>query len=169
MFRLIFKKINILLLTLATVSITGCGFHLQGKYEFSPAIQNLAISSVDSYDPFQKQLKDSLRQNGINIRDNNIESNNIAILEVNSPVVSEQIHSYDSKGQISQYRLVSTCSYKLFAADKKVLRENTITRSRTYSVSPNQLLSNANEQQIISEELSLDIINELLRQLSLCC
>jgi len=164
-FKLIIKKINILLLMLV---ITGCGFHLQGKHEFSPAIQNLAISSRDSYDPFQRLLKDSLQQNGVKIKDR-VSGDNIAVLEVSSPVISEQIHSYDSKGQVSQYRLVATCKYKLFAADGKTLRENIITRSRTYSVSPNRLLSNANEQQIISEELGVEIVNELLRQLSLCC
>ena len=164
----VFKKINILLVILVTMVVTGCGFHLQGTYKFSPAIQNLAISSVDSYDPFQRLLKDSLQQNGVNIRDK-ADVNNVAELEVSSPVVNEQIHSYDSKGQVSQYRLVSTCKYKLVASNGKILRENIITRSRIYSVAPNQLLSNANEQQIIREELSVEIVNELLRQLSLCC
>ena len=46
------------------------------------------------------------------------------------------------------------------------MRQNVINRSRTYGLMPNQLLSNASEQQIITEELHMEIINELLRQLS---
>ncbi len=157
------KKISILSLICI---LSGCGFHLQGKHVFSPVIQNLAIIP-GGHNSFQNLLKDSLQNNGINIKDTDIR--NVAILEINDPVISEQIQGYDSKGQISQYRLTSSCSYKLFAENGKILLQNTINRSRTYAVTPNRLLSNASQQQIISEELTVEIVNELLRQLSKCC
>ncbi len=162
------KKISILILAL---TLSGCGFKLQGKHALSPYVKNLFVAVDNSNDSFQVQLRDVLQDNGVVLVSNqffknNATKKNIAILDLNTPIVSQQIHSYDSKGQVSQYRLRSECNYKLFDADGNILRQNTISRSRTYALSPNQLLSNSSEQQIISEELNMEIINELLRQLS---
>jgi outer membrane lipopolysaccharide assembly protein LptE/RlpB len=62
--------------------------------------------------------------------------------------------------------LAINCGYKLFSNQGKLVRENNISRFRNYNVNPNQLLSNANEKQVIIEELQIDIIDEILRQLS---
>ena len=163
----IVKKIIILSLIMAMSLLSACGFHLQGKYKFSPKIKNLIIT-LDEYSLFGKLLIDSFIQNGINIV-NKSTDHKFAVLEINSPIISEEIHSYDSKGQVSQYRLIANCNYTLFATDGTKLRENSITRRRIYSVNANQLLSNANEQQVISEELNIEIVNELLKQLSSTC
>lgn len=156
------------------IMLAGCGFKLQGKHQLPTYMNKLVISAENSNDPFQVMLRDVLKNNGVLLVSNQfIKSNNkkgtkqdASLLDINTPTISQQIHGYDSKGQVSQYRLVATCSYKLFDHDGKVLRQNIINRSRTYGLSPNQLLSNDSEQQIIAEELNMEIINELLRQLS---
>lgn len=159
----IIKIINIIILI---ILVTGCGFKLQGKHQFPVNLQNLAMDLAD-HAPFKKLLQQSLQQNGVTVRDKF--EKNIVLLEVNTPSINEQVYGYDSKGQVSQYRLTVSTNYKLFGIDGKVLLENTILRSRIYFVAPNQVLSNSGEQQIIVEELNIEIINELLRQLSLCC
>lgn len=164
MFRKIIILINIFILT---ILLTSCGFRLQGQHKFSPEIANLIIT-LDEYSAFYKLLAASLEQNNINIvnKDTNLK---FAVLEVDEPAISEEIHSYDSKGQVSQYKLNATLNYKLFTKDGRKLKENTIVRRRIYTINANQLLSNANEKQVISEELNIEIINELLKQLSLIC
>jgi len=148
------------------IMLVGCGFKLQGKHELPSYMKKLAISAENSNDTFYVQLRSLLRDNGVILVSRPKNKDSAAMLEVDLPTITEQIHSYDSKGQVSQYRLVATCNYKLFDANGSIMRQNVINRSRTYGLMPNQLLSNASEQQIITEELHMEIINELLRQLS---
>lgn len=164
MYKKLIFLINIIVLT---TLLTSCGFHLQGKHNFSPEIANLIIT-LNEYSEFHKLLVAGLERNDINIvdKDTNLK---FAVLEIDEPAISEEIHSYDSKGQVSQYKLTATLNYKLFAKDGRKLKENTIIKRRVYSIHANQLLSNANEKQVISEELNIEIINELLKQLSLVC
>lgn len=158
---------KIILIALMFQVITGCGFKLQGKHELPEVLKKLTIIAANTNDPFQKLLNNSLSQNGVEIIQDS-KNIKVTVLEINSPVFNEQISSYDSKGQISQYRLIATVSYRLFATNGDLLRQNTINKFRNYSVDANQLLSNFNEQQIIKEELNIEIVNELLKHLSKC-
>jgi LPS-assembly lipoprotein len=158
---------KIILIALIFQVITGCGFKLQGKHELPEVLKKLTIIAANTNDPFQKLLNNSLSQNGVEIIQDS-KNIKVTVLEINSPVFNEQISSYDSKGQISQYRLIATVSYRLFAVNGDILRQNTINKFRNYSIDPNKLLSNFNEQQIIKEELNIEIVNELLKQLSKC-
>lgn len=161
------KNIILINLVIVTMLLTSCGFRLQGRHIFSSEIANLIVT-LDQYSTFYKLLVASLEQNNINIvnKDTTLK---FAVLELDEPAISEEIHSYDSKGQVSQYKLSAVFNYKLFAKDGRKLKESTIIRRRIYSVNANQLLSNSNEKQVIIEELNVEIINELLKQLSLIC
>lgn len=151
--------------------LTACGFKLQGKHELPSYIKKLTIVSENNNDPFTIQLQDVLENNGVLLssslltKDQMIQKE-ISILEVKLPVITQKINAYDSKGQVSQYRITAVSYYKLFDHNANLIKKNSIERSRTYAVNPNQLLSNSSEQQIIAEELNIEIINELIRQLS---
>lgn len=151
--------------------LTACGFKLQGKHELPSYIKKLTIVSENNKDPFTIQLQDVLENNGVLLssslltKDQMIQKE-ISILEVKLPVITQKINAYDSKGQVSQYRITAVSYYKLFDHNANLIKKNSIERSRTYAVNPNQLLSNSSEQQIIAEELNIEIINELIRQLS---
>ena len=151
--------------------LTACGFKLQGKHELPSYIKKLTIVSENNNDPFTIQLQDTLHNNGVVLlnrpltKDQMIQKE-ISMLELKLPVIAQKINGYDSKGQISQYRITAVFDYKLFDHNANIIKQNSIERSRTYAVNPNQLLSNSSEQQIIAEELNIEIINELIRQLS---
>lgn len=160
------KQILILILNIVSVGmLAGCGFKLQGRHELPKYMKKLIVITENNNEPFQVQLRDVLQSNGVVVITNK-NTKNASALEINTPVITQEIHSYNSKGQVSQYRLIATSTYKLFDNAGKVLQQNIINRMRTYGLNPNQVLSNDSEKQIISEELSIEIINELIRQLS---
>lgn len=153
--------IKTIIIFMLAIMVTGCGFKLQGQNALPFNMKHLIVVTGNNNDIFQVQLKDVLQNNGVTLV-----NKNASMLDIDTPIVTVQINSYDSKGQISQYRVIAASSYKLFDNHSRLVRQNQIVRSRTYSLNTNQLLSNSSEQKIIAEELNIEIINELLRQLS---
>ena len=165
------KMIRRITIVILFIMLTACGFKLQGKHELPSYIKKLAIVSENNNDPFTIQLQDILQNNGVVLSSrlltkDQMTQKEISMLELKLPVITQKINGYDSKGQISQYRIAAVFDYKLFDHNANIIKQNSIERSRTYTVNPNQLLSNSSEQQIIAEELNIEIINELIIQLS---
>lgn len=165
------KMIRKIAIVILFIMLTACGFKLQGKHELPSYIKKLTIVSENNNDPFTIQLQDILANNGVMLSNrlltkDQITQKEISILEFSLPVITQKINGYDSKGQVSQYRISAVFGYKLFDHTGNTIKKNSIERSRNYTVNPNQSLSNSSEQQIIAEELNIEIINELMRQLS---
>lgn len=190
MLKLILKKlcklINVLILTISLILsglVIGCGFHFLEKYEFPEYLNKVIIVSLDHINEFNSdfylQLKNTFKNHGINVvnikksiiqvNNKNVPQkniNNISILHIAAPIIDEKIHSYNSQGQITTKVITASCSYQLFNYANNLLHKSVIDRHRTYSINSNQLLSSIGERHAIIQELELEIINELLKQLS---
>ena len=167
------KKINFLVLTgFLLMFLTNCGFHFAGKYKLPEYLNQVVIYPLDDIkSDFYLKLKNVLENNEIKVLSLNAVQDlklkqNVSVLHIAIPVIKEKVHSYNSQGQITNNMLTASCDYKLFDHANSMIQKNVISRSRTYGVNNNQLLSNLGERQIIVQELQLEIINELLRQLS---
>jgi outer membrane lipopolysaccharide assembly protein LptE/RlpB len=167
------KNIKKIIIISLVCGLVGCGFKLRSSYAMPEYLQQVNIITEHAKSSFIVQFIDGLRNNGVSVSINTSidnKANNTVDkkyrIEIHEPSIAEQVNGYNSKGQISQYRLAINCGYKLFSNQGKLVRENNISRFRNYNVNPNQLLSNANEKQVIIEELQIDIIDEILRQLS---
>lgn len=167
------KKFNLLILTGFLLGfLTNCGFHFAGKYKLPAYLNQLVIYPLDDIkSDFYLQLKSVLENNGVKVLNLNAIQDlklkqDLSILHIAIPVIKEKVHSYNSQGQITNNMLTASCNYQLFDHANDLLQKNIISRSRNYGINNNQLLSNLGERQIIVQELQLEIINELLRQLS---
>jgi outer membrane lipopolysaccharide assembly protein LptE/RlpB len=85
-----------------------------------------------------------------------------SILEVNLPIIEEQNYSYDARGKCRHFRIVVKVNYKLLDANYNMLGGNSVTVSRIYARTSNQLLSDNNEKNIILNELNLELLHELI-------
>lgn len=167
------RKFSILILIISLAGmINSCGFHFIGRYKLPEYLNQLVIYPLDdSKSDFYVNLKNTLENQGVQIiplhviQDLKLK-NNLSILHISIPIIKEKIHSYNSQGQITTNMLTASCEYKLFDHANNLLQKNIIHRNRSYAINNNQLLSSAGERQLIVKELQLEIINELLRQLS---
>ncbi len=167
------KKFNLLILTgFLLVFLTNCGFHFAGKYKLPSYLNQLVIYPLDDIkSDFYLQLKSVLENNRVKVLNLNAIQDlklkqDVSVLHIAIPVIKEKVHSYNSQGQITNNMLTASFHYQLFDHANNLIQQNVISRTRNYGVNNNQLLSNLGERQIIVQELQLEIINELLRQLS---
>lgn len=161
---------KIILMFITVIMLPGCGFKLQGMHKIPEHMKEIVISSDNNESPFIAQLNSQFQNNGITLFNKHASLNNSSasffILEISVPEITEQVHGYNSRGQISYGRIFVKIKYTLFDKKYSVVKQNTITRSRIYEMDPNQLLSNANQKNIILDELNVEIINELILQLT---
>jgi LPS-assembly lipoprotein len=147
--------------------LSSCGFKLQGIEQIPSYMKELVILSNDN-DPFIIQLNNCLKSKGIILyqKTDRLLYNHLPTLEITELEINDQIQGYNSRGQISNSKVYAKINYTLFDKEHKILKKNTINRSMSYQIDPNQLLSNNNERNIIVDELIIEIINELINQLS---
>lgn len=167
------KKINLLILTgFLLMFLTNCGFHFAGKYKLPEYLNQLVIYPLDDIkSDFYVKLKNILENNEVKVLSLNAIQDlklkqDVSVLHIAIPVIKEKVHTYNSQGQITNNMLTASFHYQLFDNHNNLLQKNIISRSRIYGINNNKLLSNLGERQLIVQELQLEIINELLRQLS---
>jgi outer membrane lipopolysaccharide assembly protein LptE/RlpB len=148
------------------LSISACtGFKLRGSLTIPHYLKTVYITPVTPYEPFQRGLRERLRNAGVCIV--NKPMPNVTTLELGIPEFKEQILAYSSSGQVQRSKVSYSVHYKLLTANHSEMdAANTVTRMREISKSNNQLLSNDIEEQIVRRELLNETVSELLRQIT---
>jgi LPS-assembly lipoprotein len=145
------------------VTISSCGFHLRG--------------AIDLPEVYQRIYIDNRTQSDINIRlRETLADNNITL--VNSPADASSIIRIHSRNiernalairglEIKEYELVLSLSFTVHDPDGKQRGQlQNISNSRRYSFHNLQVLGSDNEETILLNEMSRDIVNQILRRLS---
>lgn len=161
---MIFKKTIFVLLGM-TLLLSACGFHLRGRMPLPIQLQNLTIRSDSPYSEFSKQLKNTLRDLGVTIKDNAARS--VYTLQIISAVNSEIVGSISSSTNTRIYTLYFTVNYQLLDQQGKIiLPAQTVSSYRTLTVNANQVLGSSIEELTLQREMRSDVIEKMLYRLS---
>lgn len=158
MFRLFY-------ICLLCVGLLGCdGFKLRGYASKNVYLNKLYISPYAPYEPFQRKLRENLKN--LNIIIVEAPQANVTRLELASPTTSEQLLAYSSSGEAQRFRLTFSIAYTLIIPGNPPLqKQQTVTRFSELNRSNNMLLSNDSQEQIIKQELLDMAVDELIRQI----
>ena len=149
--------------------LTGCGFHLRGAFSISPSLQTLQILPNQSYDVFQRTLKQFLKSNNIKIVEQNTENTiPVTTLTILNQAFSERAVAYSSNGLPNRAALELKISYQLTDEKGKPLGNNTVVIvERELMLNPNAVLGTDNERSHLQADLYRDAASQLVRQLSM--
>lgn len=159
------KKIyQFVLLLSINFALTACGFHLRG-YEPIPAqLQTLYLQTDTQHSSFTKELTQSLQSAQITLVKDSV--NAPLILQILNEGSTQQATSSGSGGQTTTYLLIYTVKYQLLdQVGNIVLPKQTITITRNYSVSANQLLGDTNTRNMLLGDMQRDAIYQILNRL----
>jgi len=158
-------KIIILILAL---TLTSCGFHLRGAYDLPPFMHYLTITPYDPYSPFQRVLRITLKQAGIEILstcDNqNVTPSSLNLIDFKT---TERVIAYGADTQINRAIIQLSFCYTVTDSKGNILIPSTrVQVNRELTVNPNAVLGTEYERNRLYEELFQDASAQLLRQLS---
>ena len=158
------KLYSTLLILLLSLTITGCGFHLRGHEPMPPQLKVLFLQTAKPFSKLTKDLQRIFQRSGVLLTCN---SHNAPVtLQIMVDNFTQSTTSIGSSGQVTTYILNYTIVYQLLDSCGHVLvPPQTITSTRSYAITSNQLLSNINALSSLQDEMRRELIYQLFNRL----
>lgn len=170
---------KIALLCVVVLSFSGCGFHLRGDLCIPDFLRVLAISPDQPFEPFQRILRRTLKENQVQVIEGcslgaNLATNGGAyipnILCIMKQTFSERNIAFGSDVQVNRVLLQFRVEYQVTNREGEVIVEcNTLQVERELTINPNAVLGTDHDRQRVQNELYNDAAVQLIRQLSFAC
>ena len=152
-----------LLLILAMVIVTGCGFKMRGDYLLPEQFQTLYVTSNDPHGELTRFVKNHLSTNDVNIVKKN--RDDIPELRIVKDSLNRRTLSLFENGQVAEYELTYSVGYEIrFKGEEKQRFEFDVTRN--YQDDPNRALAKSRELNLLRKEMRIEAADIILRNLA---
>jgi len=153
--------LTLLLTSLLSLSLYGCGWHLRGVTPLPADIQVMTLQSQAS-ERFNQRLKQQLAFNGVVFPET---ASATVRLQVSPIKVERTVLSVNSLGQAAEYELNATLSARLIHLEKAIDTGWEIDGRRIFTNDVNNVVATASEEKTQLQELENDLIRKLMRRL----
>jgi len=152
------------LLAVVALTLSGCGFHLQGH---TPLPQQFKVSYVEARDrqsDFVQGLRNALLVNGMELTEDTKAAT--ATVHVLDDKHTQRVLSVSPDNLPREYELTYTVRFSVTAGDKELLAAQEVSTTREYSFTVSELLAKQNEEAILQAALAHDLVDVVMRRLS---
>ena len=153
--------LTLLLTSLLSLSLYGCGWHLRGITPLPEDIQVMTLQSQAS-ERFNQRLKQQLAFNGVVFPET---ASATVRLQVSPIKVERTVLSVNSLGQAAEYELNATLTARLIHLEKDIDTGWEIDGRRIFTNDVNNVVATASEEKTQLQELENDLIRKLMRRL----
>ena len=153
-------------LCLIVLIMSGCGFALRSDVHLADNLGETALTVVDEFSPFARQLRRSLERSGVVLVDSPTATTTRLDVSVNE--VTREILTIGDTARVREYRIRHLVQFQVTGADgQQLLALQTLEQSRDLSFDEGEVLAATREEEFIREELSRNMVRQVMRQLSL--
>jgi LPS-assembly lipoprotein len=154
-------KLNIALVAL---TLSACGFHLQGRTPLPDVVKAPYIQTVDRQSEFTLSLQRALITSGAHP----VEAKNEASVVVNiiKDEVVRRTLSVSAQNQPDEYELTYTVRFSVAAGDKELLPPTDISNVRSFAFAEQLLLAKNHEEMILRQDMAHDLADMVMRRLA---
>ena len=151
-----------LLLFIATLGLSACGFHLRGDvtYPFDSIFVNASVSP-----PLSAELTRAL---GVASKAKVVDSpaNAQVVLDVPSVIDDKEVLSLSSGGSVREYQLIKRVQFRLRDKDgMDWMPSGEIVIRRSYTFNETQVLARDLQEQRLQREMQSDAVQQIVRRL----
>jgi len=143
--------------------LAGCGFHLKGYQQVSPALNGLYVIGGERRGTLAGVVQLNLRSAGVELAADP-ESARYR-LQILREEVRSRVLSVDANGKALDSELQLLAAYRLTRADGGEPFEESLELVRQLSYSGTDELGQRNETTLMSEDMRSDLANQIIRQL----
>lgn len=158
---------RLLFVALLPLMLAACGFHLAGDRPLPPALQSVYIDMVDPYRvtaaPVEAALLKRIASRGGAVKSRAAEA--AVTLRLSNLRQNEEVLSIGTDSKAVEYRLIVSLHYELDAAGKVLVPADSISVSRDFSFSAQQILAKNAEQDKLNAWLQDEVAELLLLRL----
>jgi LPS-assembly lipoprotein len=143
----------------------ACGFHLQGALELPPAMQHTYLQPVDSDSALARNLRRALAESHVTLAARPEDAT--AVLRLLKDEAGQRVLSVSPTGVPQEYELYHTVRFSLESGGVALFEPHETTVTRDYQFDPTDVLGKRHEAEYLQDAMVDDLVQLVLRRLSL--
>ena len=152
------------LIGVLAVSLTGCGFHLEGRRPLPESMKRAYVQATDMQTDFAQSLRKALLTSGS--RPPSDKKTASSIVNIIKDDVVRRTLSVSAQNKPNEYEITYTVRFSVTAGDQELLAPQDISATRSYSFDETRLLAKEHEESILRQAMAHDLADRVIRQLS---
>jgi LPS-assembly lipoprotein len=152
------------LLLSVVLSLSACGWRLQGTSRLSATMAATYIETDDRYTDFNRALRDNLRASGAALAVRS--SDATAIVRILHDESGQRVLSVSAQNKPEEYEVFYAIEYSVANEGGELIPPQKLELTRDYSYDETALLAKQREQGILREALARDLAAQVVRRLA---
>jgi LPS-assembly lipoprotein len=145
------------------LSLSGCGFHIQGVFTVPQGMERTYIASEDNYSLFYRELRRSLQETGMILVDTPAAAT--AVLSIHTDKTDQRVLSVSARNVPTEYEVYYSIEYSVDSGENNLLSRQFINLTRDYTYDETLVLGKAKEEALLREAIVEDLVRIVLKQL----
>jgi len=148
----------------ASLLVSACGFHLQGRTPLPDVVKEPYLQTADRQSEFVLSLERAMIVSGAHP----VEQKERASVVVNilKDEVVRRTLSVSAQNQPDEYELTYTVRFAVIAGDKELLPPTDISNVRSFAFAEQLLLAKNHEETILRQDMAHDLADMVMRRLA---
>ncbi|WP_338293250.1 LPS assembly lipoprotein LptE [Planctobacterium marinum] len=163
------RRLFWLLLVVAALLTSGCGFKLRNDFQLDPRFQKVRVLNASQKTPLTETLIKRLDIYSADVinRSNPKQHHEFSVptLFVMPERLERKLLSLFPTGQVAEYELLYYCQYQLQMPNGDI-QDYSFELTREYQDDPDQVLAKSRELNLILSEMRRQAADRIIRQLS---
>jgi len=148
----------------ATVVLSGCGFHLQGHTPLPDVVRLPYVQTSDRQSEFVISLQRAMIGSGAHPVE--VKSRASVVVAILKDDVVRRTLSVSAQNQPDEYELTYNVRFSVTAGDKELLPPTDISNVRSFAFSEQLLLAKNHEEMILRQDMAHDLADMVMRRLA---
>lgn len=147
-------------LSLLTLVLSACGFHLRGQYALPPQLNPISVQT--SVVTLERDLTAGIQRMG-----GTVAANAPLRLHITSERINRQTTTIDSRAKAAEYTLFYEVDFQIkYASGIPAEPERTIRLRRTYQFDNTRIVGKYEEENTLIDDLRQQAVGQILARLS---
>ena len=152
------------MLLCATVSLSACGWRLQGAAKLSPTMTMTNVDAKDRYTEFNQALRERLRASGAKVTERSADAT--AVVKIIKDQSGQRVLSVSARNTPEEYEVFYAVEYSVVSGGNELIPPQKLELTRDYSYDTTAVLAKQREQAVLREALAQDLAGLVLRRLA---
>lgn len=158
-----FTLIRLLIISILSLVLMGCGFHLQYETDVPSQFKTMSYISYDPYGQLSRDIKEILHDNKVTLIDNDTTGQYPSLRIIRNALDRNTISIYQD-GKAAEYQLVLSIEAQVVIAGKDAYPIN-VRIFRTFFDNPATALAKTTEQSLIEKEMYKQAAKQIIGKL----
>jgi len=153
-----------LLLAVAALALSGCGFRMQGATSFPEVLATSHVAAADRYTEFYRGLRAELEQGDVEVVESVVAAS--AVIRIEQDTTGQTVLTVSGRNVPTEYEVFYTVRYSVWIDGREVLPPRTLTALQDYTYDATLVLGKRREEETIRAALAAELVRQVAQQLS---